>query len=560
MSRGALALLSAAAALYLFAVGMQLRKPLVYDDANFALAARAVADTGLPYGNQGWMSERGDFSQREQWALWHPPLYVYLIGAASKLGGWTPPALRAVGVIGGLATGWLTYLLAREITRGPPQAREIAGGIAAALCLTCPLVIQSTLVVDIDLALLLPLTLLFLLLYIRLEDTPRWPWLVPLFSLLLWSKMTNPLPLVVIVGVWQVLRGKPGRAGLHFVGIGVGGALLFGATWFIVARLLGFPFDMPFGVNVVQWQDSAEVARRAYASPGAFLEGLQPTVIWIGPALVALGLAGVGVRVAQIACSWNAGRRVDLLIGLLVVLVLGYVNKYAGWFPKYQVAMVPLLAILGASLVAQAWCLRRDLVLGVGAAALALSGLVVALLVHDRWALERTWAIEPPAGIALLSMLLIGTVAAGLSHRARAPAVAAIAVLSGMALGWSVATDAEQMRAAYSTTYWYGTSGTQAAAEWIDANLRPDETYVSAKELAVRATNQRYVDQDNVVYLLGSGHHFDGTWNSEPAAAAIVWQREPYVGDLLARGLADAGFRETARFGDYVVYQPGTGS
>ena len=49
----------------------------MYDDANFALGARAVAETGLPYGNQGWMSERGDFSQREQWALWHPPLYIY---------------------------------------------------------------------------------------------------------------------------------------------------------------------------------------------------------------------------------------------------------------------------------------------------------------------------------------------------------------------------------------------------------------------------------------------------------------------------------------------------
>ena len=53
----------------------------MYDDANFALGARAVAETGLPYGNQGWMSERGDFSQREQWALWHPPLYIYVIGA-----------------------------------------------------------------------------------------------------------------------------------------------------------------------------------------------------------------------------------------------------------------------------------------------------------------------------------------------------------------------------------------------------------------------------------------------------------------------------------------------
>ena len=77
--------------------------------------------------------------------------------------------------------------------------------------------------------------------------------------------------------MWQVLRGRPLRAGLHLVGIGGWAALLFGVTWLVIGRWLGFPLDMPFGVNLVQWQDSADVARRAYASPGAFVEGLQPT-------------------------------------------------------------------------------------------------------------------------------------------------------------------------------------------------------------------------------------------------------------------------------------------
>ncbi len=75
----------AATLVYLAFVIPQVNRPLMYDDANFALAARAVADTGQPYGNQGWMSERGDFSQREQWALWHPPLYIYLLGLADRL-------------------------------------------------------------------------------------------------------------------------------------------------------------------------------------------------------------------------------------------------------------------------------------------------------------------------------------------------------------------------------------------------------------------------------------------------------------------------------------------
>src|SRR5207302_4735033 len=178
-SRAGLALAAVALAAYLALVAVQLNRPLMYDDANFALAAKAVADDGLPFGNQGWMSERGDFSQREQWALWHPPLYIYADGLLARLGGWTPPVMRLAGIIGGLASAFLTWRLAGSITRGPPAIKRFAGGVAVALLLLSPLVVQSTLVLDIDFPVLLPLTLLFALLYLEFEATPRWLWAVP---------------------------------------------------------------------------------------------------------------------------------------------------------------------------------------------------------------------------------------------------------------------------------------------------------------------------------------------------------------------------------------------
>ena len=317
------------------------------------------------------------------------------------------------------------------------------------------------------------------------------------------------------------------------------------------------------------------MARRAYTSPGAFLEGLQPTVIWLGPGLVALGLVGIGVRAAQLARCWRV-RGADLLIALLIALVLGYVNKSAGWFPKYQVALVPLLAILAAPLVAHAVCARAWLGALVVLAAIA-SGLVELRLVRDAWALERTYAIDVAAGTWLLGILigavLLGTVAGGVLlvrrgagsplrawHGLAGPA--ALAALAGLALGWSLGTNLIQANAAYSTDYWYGTTGTLEAAAWVDGHLQPGETYVAAKEVAIRSSkDQRYVDQDNIVYFMSAGRGFAASWAGEPLRAMVVWQREPYVADLLARAAASAGFRETARFGDYVVYEPaGSGS
>ncbi len=538
---------------YLALVVPQLNRPLMYDDANFALGARAIAETGLPFGNQGWMSDRGDFSHREQWALWHPPLYLYADGLLARIGGWTPPVLRLLGVLGGLATALLTFLLARDLTRGPPLAKDVAGATAVGLVMLSPLVVQSTLILDIDFTILLPLCLLVLWVYPRLEATrTRWLWLGPLFAVMLWAKMTNPWPLLAVIGVWQVLRGNWLRGIVHVAAIGGIGVTLAGAAWLGLGTLLGFPLDMPFGVNLVQWQDSADVARRAYTSPGAFIAGLQPTVIWLGPALATLGLIGVAVRVAQLARAWRM-RNVDLLIGFAVLLVLGYVNKSAGWFPKYQVALAPLLACIGAPVVASLWCARPRLVTACMVGAAVASGAITLALVRDDWALQRTWAIQPVAGVWLVAVVLLAAIAGGVW---RQPAAAACFALVGLGLGWSLAVDAVQVRADYQTDYWYGTTGTDAAAAWVDAHLQPGQTYLSAKEVAIRSRDQRYVDQDNLLYALSTGRPFESSWMGEPLQALVTWQREPYIADMFARATAGTSFHEVARFGDYVIYEP----
>jgi hypothetical protein len=235
------------------------------------------------------------------------------------------------------------------------------------------------------------------------------------------------------------------------------------------------------------------------------------------------------------------------------VFVLGYVNKNAGWFPKYQVAFVPLLACLAAPVLAYVWCARPRLVTAIATVALPVAALIVRLLVRDSWALERTWQIDPTAAAWLLG-LCVGAALIGL--RWRIPGATAIAALAGLSLGWSLAVDAIQLRAPYQTDYWYGTTGTVESAAWVDSHLGPDQTYLAAKEVAIRSRDLRYVDQDNLIYSLSIGRPFDGTWAGEPLHALVTWQREAYVADLLGRAVVTAGFQETARFGDYVVYEP----
>ena len=59
--------------------------------------ARAIADTGIPYANMGYMGDRGRVTTREYYGLWHPPLYIYLLGLDVKLFGATEPSARLPG-------------------------------------------------------------------------------------------------------------------------------------------------------------------------------------------------------------------------------------------------------------------------------------------------------------------------------------------------------------------------------------------------------------------------------------------------------------------------------
>lgn len=541
----------------------QLTRPLVYDDVNFALAARAVAETGLPFGNQGWLSDRYDYSQREQWALWHPPLYVYLLGLFAKVFGPTEWSLRLPGVLGGLVGGWLTLLLAAEVVRGSPGFRRLVGGVAAALAMVTPAYVQSGLILDIDFPVLMPLTLLFLLLYLRFEATTRWPWLIPLLALMFWTKMTNPLPVMGAVVAWQVLRGQFRRAALHGAGIGLGGAALFGATWVAIGGALGFPLDMPFGVNAVQWQHSGEVGSRAFESVHAFIDGLRSTGAWFGPGLLTVGLAGAAIRAAQLATTRRVAK-VDLLLGLAVVLLLGYVNKSAGWFPKYQVVLIPLLLAAGAPLVARALRRFSHPTLVVGGAIAAASALVVLRMVRDDWAYSRQYTIGEEPAAYLLGIVLVGSVAGGtflaLRRHPREAGLAFMVAFAGLSLGWSTAVDWAQLRAPYSTTYWYGTTGAPEAAAWVDANVPPGSMYVASKEVAWLAENQRFVDMETLSYHLDALGTFTGEWEGERIDAIVVWVREPFLSYLFDRDLPQFGYQATQQFGDFRVYERESGS
>ena len=542
------------AALYVLLLLPQLDRPLVYDDVNFAFAARAVAETGLAFANAGHMSDRWDFSRREQWALWHPPLYIYLLGLQFKLFGVSETSARLLGCAFGLGTGGLTYLTARALVPGRPRAATATGLLAAAFFMLSPLALQSALILDIDgtvLTFLLTLMALVLVRFPPERDARRLPILAGLFALALWAKLTTPLGFLAVLAATRLLAGRVRQAAIELVVIGLGGGALFLLSWALACVALGMPFDMPFAVTWVQLWLATESTGSWLRSPAALAGALTPALLWAGPYLSLL-FAAAGLARLRSYLLTRKIQVVDLLVGFGTLVYLVYLIKLAGGFPKYHVAMLPFWSTAAAALLVET--VRRLRI----AEAVVLVGAGAGCWWYFRSVPEEwIYGVSAEVGHQLLALpLLLAAGFAALLYLATGAGLgrAVPLLLAAMAIAWGPGVVTRMALADYSTTYFHGTRGHREAAALLGALVGPDEFYVASKDVAWYAANQRYLDQDTFDHLTrAEGAGFGGSLLGYDVRVLALWQRpdslKQHYRQVLAPGYELVGERD-----DYAVW------
>lgn len=544
--------LAALAALYLTLLAPQLGRPLVYDDVNFAFAARAVAETGLAFANAGHMSDRWDFSQREQWALWHPPLYIYVLGLDFKLFGVSETSARLLGAAFGLGTGLLVYLTGRALVAGLGVAAEATGLLAAAFFLLSPLATQSALILDIDGTVLTFLLVLITFVVVRFPPR-RQPRsravLAVLFALALWAKLTTPLGLLAALIVSDFLAGRAREAARTVLVVGLGGGALFLVTWGLASLLLRMPFEMPFAVTWIQLWLAADSTAAWRDSPAAAAQALGPGLLWAGTYLALLFLAAALARGRGYLVSRKA-QPVDLLIGFGLLVYGVYLIKLAGGFPKYQVAMLPFWALASAAFVVEVVGRVGPREVGLALAALG-AFYAYARSLSDAW----VYGLRPEVGSALITapLLIAGGLAAAY-YLAGGRGRSLLLILTAFALAWGPGVVARLGAADFSTTYFYGTRGQREAAAVLDSLVGPDEFYVASKDVAWYTTNQRYVDQETLDYFVQAERgRFDGRLLGYDVRVLALWQR-PDALKAHYRQLLEPGHDLVAERGDYAIW------
>lgn len=552
----------ALSAVSLWLIVPQLSRPFVYDDVSFALGGRAVAETGWPYGNQGYLLHL--YWEQNQWALWHPPLYVYLLGATMALFGDGERSARSLGVLSLLVCVGLTFDLARRMVfehGGGGWRAAVAGVLAVALLVLNPLAVQSTAVLDIDNTILMVLVAAIVWVAVRLPG--RWPTpavvgLALLFALSLWSKMTTPIAVGVALVFTRLFQRAGWRGALDALVVVLLGVAIFVVTWVGLSRALGLPIDYTLDVVRNEAIESSASSRDRLVSVAAFVSGVAPAILWIGPffclLFVASGLPALGGLLRG-----RGLRASDLVVVLGAAIYLAYIFKLAGNLPKYHATMLPLWSAAAGALVARLAGRPTRLQLGVT----ALAGVALLVRLIPRMTLFWDIQFEPTLNrVLIVGPALIGLGIAGLwtllGYRAlRSALIGGLPVaLLAVTLAWDVSLDLTQRDRTGSTTYYYGRYGQQAAAEALDSIVDPDETYVASKEVAWYAHNQQYVDQESWQYVVWDVDHaqFDGTYLGHDIRVLVLEVGEQsfrwaYDGLLLPRGYVYAG-----EYGNFLIY------
>jgi hypothetical protein len=542
----------------LWLIGGQIDKPYVYDDISFILGAKAVAESGLPFGNQGYLLHL--YWLREQWALWHPPLYVFALGSTVALFGDSERATRGLSVLCLLLASGLVFDLARRVvlTRGGSTGRAlVAGVLAVALYVLNPLAIQASMVLDIDNTVLMLLMATVVWLAIRLPGSWNASTIVgvaAVYALAIWAKSTTPIALGVALASTRQFQEVGWRGALQALAAVALGWIIFGATWLGLSAALGMPTEYTIEVFRNEAIDSGVSSAHRLVSLQAFTLGIAPAILWIGPFFCLLFVAAGLPRLWRLlrGKGLEAG---DLLVVLGAAIYLAYIFKLAGNLPKYHAAMLPLWAAAAGALVAgtagRPTLAQYGVALAGGAALLA--------WYWDRMA--ASWGIrwEESLNVDLIVIpLLIGLgIAALWAVLGRRNLLGAVPVaLFMLTVSWSLTLDVAQYDRPGSTTYFYDRHGQREAALAAQALLEPGELYVAAKDVAWYTRNLNYVDQDSwqhVVWDLNGGN-YDDTYLGMPIRVLVLEIGEPslriaYDGALLRRG-----YQYAHAYGSFLVY------
>lgn len=555
-------------------------KPFHLDSMDLPAVAKANTETGVP------VYYRGEGNPRHL-GLYHPPLYSYAIAGWTMIFGFGEAQIRMFGFLCVLLQGWVVLEIGRTLL-GVSAARQAAPWFWV-LFLLNPYTLQSAGIPDIDTTIYGPLLSGIVLLTLRMswrdgvrrEDRIRsweYGWLIVLFTLALWAKLTTVLVLFPFVFLLLLPRFGIGGAARTAAAVFLGGAGAFLATYYVYGLVTDLDVSYSFSFIVDTF------LRRGSSGTGGFLGRLGN--YWRNfVAMAALHSLWTGLLPWLVGCAalaasaWYATRfrsPRSLHIALVILLALGTTGFYCaltltfGYAPfKYTFIFWAIVVACPVFLVTEAlrrvvWssgrARLRTVWLPVVGMTYCLGFVVSAAWVRDTMILASSvrqpcsWSLYLPAA------LVITGIALWLRRPGAAVCVAALGLAAWGGLSFGVAL--VQSRAPYSTTYDYGQSGFEETVSYIRTVTKPDEIIACMKDVGFKAARRYYENYAAIYGGPAQTNVFIEALRSKKVRYAVFTEargQDQLIVNAPLRSWIEGGCTLDRSFGNYRVYDCANG-
>ncbi len=530
---------------YFVLVIPQITGLFVGDEVDFINAARGVVTSGIPiYEGAGNVMKIG---------LWHPTLYVNILATSFKLFGVHEWSARTVSVLFTLLTFSMIYLIMKEFSLS-----DTSKVLASSIFLFNPLVVQGSLLVDIDNSVLMFFIALFVYTYVKLDRTnpKNLVFLGILFAIALWAKIPTPPVLILSIVIFHALNREYKRALLESTTIGLVGGVIFLVTWFLYCNFFDLPFSEPFIHNI------------GYVGFGqnnihfllTHLWGFKNILFWTTPFFLLLMLTAAISR----AKRYLEKRKLEVIdfifiVGLLIFIEYLIVGSYqTADFPRYFSPMMPMFSIAFAGYLDKVKEItRRDLNAAVFVSIILILYLSLALkdpLLIDRviFNTEIIYKIVKKS-VAMTLLYLFPFVLSYVIFRAlKVKSAFTLSIILPLLI-CSTYIDCIQVKADYATAYLYGERGMEDTIDYLSPRTDDNDTVIAKKDIAYYLAIKEFYD------LPKSAEELEKLIENRDIEY-IILKKEGYFTSLKYKDvteLIDTKYELDKEFGDYKVYKIG---
>ena len=320
---------------FLIFVLLSMGQPFHGDEVIFSESAKGILEKGAPIIDMG-------INNLNILALYHVPLYVYIMSGFIFLLGYSPYSFRLVSVIFSLLTIVLVYLIVKEILKDNKN-KENWALFAALLYALNPLVIQSSILLDIDGGLLNFAIYLFFYFFIKQKKVY---YLIPSLVFVFLSKEVGAPLIFITLIVFFVLTFKwkeiPKTVLLFLVSF-----ILFIGVWWLFASLLGLDFMMPIEFNYFSGSFPFDLSSLVIS-----IYEFKNFVYFANPFLILLFAIFTIIFYFKIIKKRDYLKQENnqkvLLFNLFALLIILLYLRFRGssyGFPKYHIIAMPAICI-----------------------------------------------------------------------------------------------------------------------------------------------------------------------------------------------------------------------